>query len=153
MMRIVFAGLLLAASQVQAAPASQPSLPPALLLSVERDGEPLRQLPLCLAADGSFHAARRQDGAELDAQGRLQAPRGHAYPLVNLQLSWRDDAGAQRLDSQLALEDGRQLLGGLQQLVYPYGKAPGVEPQRSSLTFYLERQAACPPPGPDKAKE
>ncbi|WP_152680192.1 hypothetical protein [Chromobacterium subtsugae] len=151
MRRAWFAGPLLAGWLVQAAAAA--ALPPALLLSVERDGEVVRQLPLCLAADGGFGADQQRDGAALVVSGRLQALRNHPHPLLSFRLSWRDEAGAQQLDSQLALEGGRQLLGGLPLLVYPYGHAPGVEPQRSSLTFYLEPQAACPPAAPAKTKE
>ncbi|POZ63037.1 hypothetical protein [Chromobacterium alticapitis] len=149
-MKIPLAASLMLATAFATA-ATRPAAPPhpaALRLSVERDGEALKPLTLCLAADGRFAGAVYEAAATLSVSGRLQADRGLSRPLLSVKLDWRDGASSRKLDSQLALEDSRMLLGGLQLQVHPYSEASGVEPQLSSLTFYLEPLAACPPPAP-----
>lgn len=150
-MKILFAvGLLLASAAAFAAPKlpAAPPHPPALKLIVERDSEALKPLTLCLTPNGRFAGTIHEEEAALSVSGSLQADRGLTRPILTVALEWRDEAGLQKLDSHLALEDGRMLLGSLWLQAHPYGRDSGVEPQRSSLTFYLEPLAACPPPSP-----
>lgn len=145
-MRPLFAAslLLIAATACARAPLAPPR-PAALQLSMERDGEARRPLTMCLAADGSFAGASHEDGMTLSVSGRLTAARGAALPTVNLHLEKREGETRQRLDNQLALDAGKTLLGAMLLQVHPQDEASGVEPQQSSLTFYLEPLAACPP--------
>ncbi|UTH75784.1 hypothetical protein [Chromobacterium sp. IIBBL 290-4] len=124
-----------------------PAQPAALALSVTRDGETLARLPLCVAAGGEFSGEGKQDDAAFSMRGQLLPLKGKLAPVLSFQLSWRDADGERKLASQLQLEEAEPtLLGSLPQQVYPYGRAPGVEPQTSSLSFYLEPRKACPPP-------